>query len=112
MIVNYIAYLHKDKDSDYGVSFPDCPGCITAGRTIREARSMAAEALAVHIQGMIEDGEVAPEASKLDDLEEDPEVSNAFLVGLTMHAGNVLRVFDRAPDGVPSNRSCAQSRYQ
>jgi len=23
--MEYIAYLHKDRDSDYGVSFPDFP---------------------------------------------------------------------------------------
>ena len=34
----YIALLHKDPKSDYGVSFPDLPGCITAGRTLDEAR--------------------------------------------------------------------------
>jgi hypothetical protein len=27
----YVGLLHKDADSDYGVSFPDFPGCITAG---------------------------------------------------------------------------------
>jgi predicted RNase H-like HicB family nuclease len=26
----YIALIHKDPDSDFGVSFPDLPGCITA----------------------------------------------------------------------------------
>ena len=36
----YIALLHKDPKSDYGVSFPDLPGCITAGRTLDEARAM------------------------------------------------------------------------
>jgi predicted RNase H-like HicB family nuclease len=41
----YIAVIHKDADSDFGVSFPDLPGCITAGRTLDEARVMAAEAL-------------------------------------------------------------------
>ena len=29
--MDYIAYLHKEKASDFGVSFPDFPGCITAG---------------------------------------------------------------------------------
>jgi predicted RNase H-like HicB family nuclease len=72
--MDYIAYLHKDKDSDYGVSFPDFPGCITAGRTLEEARRMAAEALALHIQGMVEDGIPVPEPSKLDDLENDPDL--------------------------------------
>jgi predicted RNase H-like HicB family nuclease len=58
--MDYIAYLHKEKDSDYGVSFPNFPGCITAGRTLEEARRMAVEALALHIQGMIEDGLAVP----------------------------------------------------
>jgi predicted RNase H-like HicB family nuclease len=72
--MDYIAYLHKEKDSDYGVSFPDFPGCITAGRTLEEARQMAVEALALHIQGMLEDGLAVPEPSKLDDLENDPDL--------------------------------------
>jgi predicted RNase H-like HicB family nuclease len=69
--MEYIAYLHKDKDSDYGVSFPDFPGCITAGRTLDEASRMAAEALALHIRGMVEDGDVVPEPSKLDEVAQD-----------------------------------------
>jgi predicted RNase H-like HicB family nuclease len=47
--MEYIAYLHKDRDSDFRVSFSDFPGCVTAGKTLEEARRMAAEALALHI---------------------------------------------------------------
>jgi hypothetical protein len=36
--MEYIAYLHKDRDSDCGVSFPDFPGCITAGKTLGHDR--------------------------------------------------------------------------
>jgi predicted RNase H-like HicB family nuclease len=70
-IMEYIAYLHKDRNSDYGVSFPDFPGCITAGRTLDEASRMAPEVLALHIQGMVEDGEPIPEPSKVDDVAAD-----------------------------------------
>ena len=52
MARTYTGLIHKDPDSDYGVSFPDLPGCITAGRTVEEAREMAAEALALHL-GML-----------------------------------------------------------
>src|SRR5260370_15074579 len=69
--MEYIAYLHKDRVSDYGVSFPDFPRCITAGKTLDEASRMAAEALALHIQGMIEDGDAVPEPSQLDDVAKD-----------------------------------------
>ena len=57
----YIALIHKDAESDFGVSFPDLPGCVTAGATLDEARDMAAEALALHLEGLSEDGEAIPE---------------------------------------------------
>ena len=83
--MDYIAYLHKDGKSDYGVSFPDFPGCITAGSTLEEARRMTAEALSFHIAGMREDGEAVPEPSTLDDLRNDPAMKGAvaFLVEVT-----------------------------
>ena len=50
---NYIAIVHKEAESDFGVSFPDFPGCITAGANIDEAKDMAQEALTLHIHGML-----------------------------------------------------------
>lgn len=84
--MEYIAYLHKDRKSDFGVSFPDFPGCITAGRTLEEARRRAAEALALHIAGMAEDGEVIPKPSTVDDVADDPAMKGAvaFLVSANL----------------------------
>jgi predicted RNase H-like HicB family nuclease len=76
----YIAVIHRDKDSDFGVSFPDFPGCVTAGSTIDEAKDMAIEALDMHIKGMIEDGEVIPDASKLEDIMKDYSDALSFIV--------------------------------
>jgi len=70
---HYIALIHKDSESDYGVSFPDLPGCVTAGSTIDEARAMAVDALALHLEGMTEDGEAAPEPSSLEEIMADRE---------------------------------------
>jgi predicted RNase H-like HicB family nuclease len=80
--MEYIAYLHKEKNSDFGVSFPDFPGCVTAGKTLEEARLMAVEALTLHMAGMMEDAEAIPEPSTLDDLVKDPAMRGAvaFLV--------------------------------
>lgn len=75
--MEYIAYLRKDKNSDFGVSFPDFPGCISAGSTLEEARRMAAEALAMHVAGMRADGEPIPEPSSLDDLRGDTDMKGA-----------------------------------
>ena len=52
----YIGLIHKDAESDFGVSFPDFPGVVTAGKDLDDARAMAEEALAFHIDGLVEDG--------------------------------------------------------
>jgi len=62
-VAAYIALLRKEDASDFGVDFPDC---ITAGSTLEEARQMAAEALAFHIEGMAEEDGPIPEASPFD----------------------------------------------
>lgn len=83
--MEYIAYLHKDRNSDYGVSFPDFPGCITAGSTLEEARHMAVEALSLHIAGMQEDGDAIPQPSTLDDLRGDPALRDAVAFLVEVH---------------------------
>jgi len=77
---NYIALIHKDADSDFGVSFPDFPGCVTTGKTLDEARAMAVEALAFHIEGMIEDGEDIPAPSSLDEVMADPDNVSGVMI--------------------------------
>jgi predicted RNase H-like HicB family nuclease len=67
----YIALIHKDADSDFGVSFPDLPGCITAGTSLDDARAMATEALAFHLEGLVADGEAVPEPSSLEEIMSD-----------------------------------------
>ena len=58
--MEYIAYLHNDPKSDFGVSFPDFSGCVTAGRTLDEARRMAVEALSLHMEGCWRTGKRFP----------------------------------------------------
>jgi predicted RNase H-like HicB family nuclease len=79
-MANYIAVVHKDAKSDFGVSFPDFPGCITAGSSIDEAKDMAHDALSLHIKGMMEDGENIPTPSKLEDIMDNPDYSNAAAI--------------------------------
>jgi predicted RNase H-like HicB family nuclease len=76
----YIGLIHKEAASDYGVSFPDLPGCVTAGRSLEEARVMAQEALTLHVAGMIEDGEAIPAPSSLDEIMADPENEGSIAV--------------------------------
>ncbi|RAZ88587.1 hypothetical protein DPM33_21555 [Mesorhizobium hawassense] len=58
---HYFGLIHKDEGSDFGVSFPDFPGVITAGATLDGARMLAEAALAFHVAGLIDDGETIPD---------------------------------------------------
>jgi predicted RNase H-like HicB family nuclease len=58
--------VQNDGDTDpdgFAVVFPDLPGCTSDGATVQEAAVMAAEALALHVEGMREEGEPIPEPS-------------------------------------------------
>lgn len=77
-MANYIAIVHKETKSDFGVSFPDFPGCITAGKNIDEAKDMAQEALTLHIKGMLEDGDQLPAPSKLEEIMSDSDYADAI----------------------------------
>ena len=56
----YIGLIHKEADSDYGVSFPDFPGVATAGTSLDNAQAMAEEALALHVDGLVRMAKLFP----------------------------------------------------
>jgi predicted RNase H-like HicB family nuclease len=53
----------EEENGAFGVWFVDLPGCVSVGNSIAEALEGAHEALALHIAGMIEDGEHIPSPS-------------------------------------------------
>jgi predicted RNase H-like HicB family nuclease len=99
---SYIGLIHKDADSDFGVSFPDFPGVITAGTTLDDARAMAEEALTLHIEGLAEDGEAIPEPSALEAIMSDPEnrTGVAILVSVKTEQPKAIRVNVTLPGDV------------
>jgi predicted RNase H-like HicB family nuclease len=72
-MAGYIALVHKDEGTSFGVSFPDVPGCISAGDTLEEAIANAAEALGGHLALMKEDGDVVPPPRSFDQLKRDAQ---------------------------------------
>lgn len=67
---HYIALIHKDTDSSYGVSFPDVPGVITAGDTLEEALVQASSVLEFAFEDWV--GPL-PTPRTIDELRQDPE---------------------------------------
>src|SRR4051812_2305366 len=70
MPANYYPAIIDRSESGFGVTFPDFPGCVAAGDTVQEAALNAEAALALHLEGMHNDGDEIPAASSLDDIED------------------------------------------
>lgn len=55
----FLVIIEKENHS-YGAYSPDLPGCVAVGDTMEEVEKNMREAIAMHIQGMIEDQEPIP----------------------------------------------------
>jgi len=78
----YIAVVHKEPDSAWGISFPDIPGCFSAADSEDDILANAIEALTMHLEGLD-----APVARDLPEIAVDPNVradlqDGAFLLAV------------------------------
>ncbi len=109
----YPAFVDKDEDTGFGVSFPDFPGCVSAGESVEEALIGAQEALAGHVALMLADGDPLPEASALEEVAAAREASTVAVtlvpVVLPGRARRVNVTLDEALleeiDQISNNRS-------
>lgn len=116
------AIVHRSAADNFGVSFPDLPGCIAQGSTQQEALANAADAVAFHLEGLVSGGEAMPVPRSLDALRADPEFVDDFAdadalalvpvtfpgrsvrINLTMDE-NLLAAIDRAAERSGATRS-------
>jgi predicted RNase H-like HicB family nuclease len=109
----YPAILEKEPGSAYGVTFPDLPGCVSAGDTAEQALVNAHEALAGHVALMVHDGDPLPKPTPIEEVTADPDVSMiaVTMIGVTLpgRAKRVNVTLDEALleeiDSVTGNRS-------
>jgi predicted RNase H-like HicB family nuclease len=76
--MKYPVVIHKDENSDYGVTFPDLPGCFSAGETIEEALVNAQEAAECHIEGILLDSEPFPVATIIEKHKDNPDFKDGI----------------------------------
>ncbi len=55
------AVVYERAPNNYSAYAPDLPGCVSVGDTWEEAQEMMREAIASHIEAMVEHGEPVPE---------------------------------------------------
>ncbi len=82
----YIAVVHQEGESAFGLHFPDIPGCFSAADDLDDLLANASEALALHLEC-----EDLPEARPIDVVRADDDVmrdlaEGAFLVTVPFQA--------------------------
>ena len=111
--------LHKDAESEYGVCIPDVPGCFSAGPTVAQALENAQEALALHFEGLVADGNSLPQAQEIDIHIANPDYAGGVWAvvdfDVTPYLGKAVRfnatlpenLLDRIDDRVKKDRRYA-----
>ena len=55
------AVIFEKGARNYSAYVPDLPGCVAAGKTLKQTQRLIREAIELHLQGMREDGDKIPE---------------------------------------------------
>ncbi len=76
--MRYVVVVHKDEDSDYGVTVPDLAGCFSAGATIDEALTNIVEAIECHLEAMLSAGEKIPSSKPIEKHRKNPDYADAL----------------------------------
>lgn len=102
--MNYPIVIHKEENSDYGVTVPDIPGCFSAGKNIEEAIESSKEAILCHVEGLLIDNEDIPLPTSIEKHKDNPEYSDGIwaLVNIDVSKirGNSKRVNITVPEKI------------
>ena len=64
----YPAIFHANSDGSYTITFPDLPGCVSEGKSLGNALSMAQSALSQWIEYLADKNQKIPQASNIGDV--------------------------------------------
>lgn len=104
--MRYPVVVHKDPESDYGVTVPDLPGCFSAGETMDEALQEVVEAIEAHLEGMLIDGKAIPTSQPVERHHNNPAYAGGVWalvsIELAKLSGKTKRVNVTLPERVLS----------
>ncbi len=91
---SYIGLIRKERGTSYGLDFPDFPGCVSGGETLDQALANGREALALHVEILLEDGHHITPPSTLEEVLVEAENRDALavLVELPRVKGRATRI--------------------
>lgn len=103
--------IHKDKRSDYGVTVPDLPGCFSAGETLQDALTMAREAIELHLEGLIAEGQLIPAPGSIDQHAANPDFKGGTWALVAIDESNLRVQSVRINITLPERTLAAMDSY-
>lgn len=109
--MHYPVVLHKDKHSDYGVIVPDLPGCFSAGKSTDEALTMVQEAIELHLEGLIEEGQPIPRPTSIETHKNNRDYAGGTWALVTVNESTLRVKAQRLSITIPERALDAIDRY-
>ncbi len=109
--MRYPVVIHKDEDSDCGVTVPDLPGCFSAGDTFDDALVQAVEAIECHIEGLLIDEEQIPLLSPIESHQKNPDYANGVWALVTVDFSKLSGKAKRINITLPERLVTVMDRY-
>lgn len=103
--------IHKDANSDYGVTVPDLPGCFSAAETMDEALTNAVEAIELHLEGMLLDGEPLPLPQSVDVHQQNPDYADGVWALVTVDLSRISGKSKRVNITLPERLLAVMDQY-
>ena len=75
--MKYPVAIHKDKDSCFGATVPDIPGCFSAGDSLDRAINNVQEAISTHLELLSLENKLSPIPSVVEVYIKDPDYRGA-----------------------------------
>jgi predicted RNase H-like HicB family nuclease len=109
--MRYPVVIHKDPESDYGVTVPDLPGCFSAGETLDEALSEVVEAIECHLEGLLLDGEPIPTLQSIEYHQSNPEYADGIWAVVTVNLAKLSGKTKRINVSLPERILTLMDKY-
>ena len=74
--MKFFVVLHTDDGIRYGATVPDLPGCFSGGETLEQALQNVQEAIDMHVETLIDQGETIPLAQSLKQHQKNKDFKN------------------------------------
>ena len=93
--------LHTDDGLNFGVIVPDVAGCFSAGEGIDDALESTQEALALHFESLVADGDPLPKPSPLMSHKDNPDYADGVWAYVDFDIEPYLGGFERVNITLP-----------